>query len=909
MTFKPYLAYEASAGSGKTFALVIRYISLLYLGAKPSTILALTFTNKAANEMQERINHVLSELHLERRDAERKAIAQSIGITEEEIIKRRDALHLAYLKSDLKISTIDKFFGQILRKFSLHLGLMPDFQIEAERDEIVFIETFLKQCIAQDKYKDLVRFAALESKKLGSIFTFLDYLYAKDAEIAEVEFLAPEKIDEKTILHTLSLLQELFFACDALSDAARKALMTENIDELLDKSWIVRDTLEYHYFKKCYTPRADELLHELQNRLQQYLLSKERFLLSSYVSLYKLYKETKLALAKQTNELGFDDVTNAVFTLLRQNIDSEFLYFRLDAKIDHVLIDEFQDTNVIQYKILEPILDEIRSGVGTKTFKTLFYVGDVKQSIYRFRGGAKELFSHTKEAYDVTLEALTTNYRSSAKIVEFVNDTFRSQITGYKDQLFIGDKEKGFIKVETTDTLLESVIENTLWLIDQGIDANDIAILTYTNDAAFDIEEGLLRERPNLRITTQTTAKLINAPMVASVISFLKYLYFKEDLFKADFLTAIGLKWDTPIETIHFSKYKDLLSLVKQIIVEFKLFNEDASLLKFLEVIANYKDIEAFLFEADKLSIDAPSKKEDGIRIMTIHKSKGLEFEHVLLCDRFKKKNADRSSLIFSYQDIELQNIYVRMTNRAAFDPDYAQALEAEKKLAHEDLLNLLYVAFTRAKSSLVICKNDKDSSFESLSLEDGVQGNLTASEKTFTSSQSTPLTYTPIQIGRQETKSSSDEEQQSNNFEAIQFGLALHYLLESMESFDHTSLQPAFWAMQNRFGLQLSQTRLAEVQERIERLISHDPFLALVDGTHYKEQPIAYNKELKQLDLLVEKEDRWVIIDYKTSPSRQSAHVTQVHHYKKAMSEILDKPVEAYLCYIRENEIVLEII
>jgi exodeoxyribonuclease V beta subunit len=905
MEFYKHLAYEASAGSGKTFALVIRYISLLYLGAKPSSVLTLTFTNKAANEMKERINLVLKELAQPNRTTELSEISRTTGISQDEIIQKRVAIYQNFLQSDLKISTIDKFFAQILRKFSLNLALMPDFQIEQEMDEKKFIESFLKKTKKQDKYKDLIQFAVKENKKLGSIFSFLENLYAKDGEIKNIPLPTLVENNEKEILNLAKRLEELFLSCDILSDAAKKAITVNSLDELLAKSWITKESLEYHYFKKCFTPLSDEIFLELKEALKVYFTNKDSYLLQRYLELYQIYKDSKRVQNIGQNKLAFNDVTNSVFELLRDNIDSEFLYFRLDAKIDHILIDEFQDTNVIQYKILEPILDEIYSGIGTKEFKTLFYVGDIKQSIYRFRGGAKELFHHTQKTYDVSLLALTTNYRSTANIVQFVNESFKETIKGYKEQHFIGDDDAGFVKVTESEELLETIVENILMLLSLGIEEKDIAVLTYTNNDAFVIEEALLKEDDSLKITTQTTSKLINDPTVSAIIEFLKYLYFNHELYKTNFLTALGLSWESKLETKIFNKNQPLLPLVKKIIEHFELYSQNRAIFKFLELIASYKDIEEFLFESEELAIESPSKKEEGIKILTIHKSKGLEFDHVIVCDRFKKPSADRSSLIFEYDDIELKKLHVRLKNRDSFDKDYAQALEAEKKLSAEDSLNLLYVAFTRAKNSLIVCQNSEKSSFSMLCLKECERGELqelTTKKETIAIPK---LEYKRTKLGLQEEKVKS-EKNEKQDFEAMHFGLALHYMLEILEEFTPNHIQTAYWAMKNRYEMLLEPKRCEEVKARVEKLLTCESFLKLVSGKVLKEQPISFGGELKQLDLLIEHEDKWIVIDYKSSAEKRSEHVAQVVHYKKAISKITNKDVEAYLCYIRNEEIVL---
>jgi exodeoxyribonuclease V beta subunit len=472
----------------------------------------------------------------------------------------------------------------------------------------------------------------------------------------------------------------------------------------------------------------------------------------------------------------------------------------------------------------------------------------------------------------------------------------------------MGDATKGFVKVSTSEALLEEIVDNTFMLLESGIKPTDIAILTYTNSDAFVIEEALLERDDALKITTQTSSKLINDPIVSAIIEFLKYLYFKHELYKANFLTALGKPWDEKLDISQFNRHQNLLILVKNIINHFKLYSNNKALFKFLELISNYKDIEAFLFESEDLSVESPSKKEEGIKILTIHKSKGLEFDHVIVSDRFKKKGADKSSLIFEYNDIELQNLHVRIKNRDHFDKNYANALEAEKKLSAEDALNLLYVAFTRAKKSLLVCQNEKDSSFSILSLTDEQRGLISATKTEEFVQAKQALKYEKMRLGLQEEKLKA-EKSEKQDFEAMHFGLALHYMLEIIESFEYEHIENAYWAMKNRYEIFLEPHRCEEIKKRVERLLTHQPFCALVNGKVFKEQPISFKGELKQLDLLIEHEDKWIVIDYKSSQTRKSEHVAQVVHYKNAITKIVDKEVHAYLCYVRDEEIELVIV
>ncbi len=909
MAFYHSLAYEASAGSGKTFALVIRYISLLYLDAKPGTILALTFTNKAANEMKTRISAVLKELHLPKRESELKEIAKTLEITPEEILSKQNLIYQRYLTSDLKISTIDKFFSQILRLFSQHLGLMPDFTIEEINDKQHFVLKFLSNIKKENSYKDLILFSAKESKRLSDIFSFLSYMYSKDAEFLQLKIDTDSSNipNEKKILLLVNSLKTLFEdQCPNLSDRAKKSLIVEKVDDLLTKGWICKESFNYWDYKKCYIEAMDDLLKEIKIDLALYLQSRDSFLLNKYFKLYKIYKDTILQENISTNILSFDDVTNLLFKLLHEKIDSDFLYFRLDSTIEHLLIDEFQDTNIVQYKILEPIIEEIHSGIGSHDFRTFFYVGDIKQSIYRFRGGAKELFHFVEKRFGVTVKELDTNYRSACNLVQFVNETFKDVIRNYSFQKCIGEQNRGYVKVKTEDDLLKSITTEVFTLLKKGVKDEQIAILTYTNQDAFDIEEALLEMDQNLKITTQTTAKLINTHHVSAILELLKYLYFKEEVCKANFLTAIGLHWDSEIDLSSLSRYKELTTLIKQIIIKFDFPGDDANVLKLLEIAGDYKDIEEFLFESENLNIDSPSKKDEGIKILTVHKSKGLEFSYVILADRFKKKSPNRSTLIFSYNETTLEDIYIRISKRECVDNSYFHAVEKEKQLSLEDDLNLLYVAFTRAKNGLIICQNEENSAFAPLSLHDIEKGDLTICEQN-ENKQSLEIesTYKSIRLGLQQQKI-KNEDKKSENISSINFGTALHYLLEILDGFSINDIDNAYWAMKNRFENLLQEGDAEKIKQRVENLLQNKEFCKLIDGKITKEQPLCFGNELKQIDLLIQKDDHYVIIDYKSSSQIRSEHKSQVRAYKKAISSITNKKSLAYLCYIKEDEILL---
>lgn len=901
--FKNRLVLEASAGSGKTFALSIRYVSLLFLGANPESVLTLTFTNKAANEMLERISGLLKNLH--DKDTELDIISKLTNLGKEDILKKQPFIYQNFLKANLNISTIDKFNAGILRSFSLHQGLMPDFKVGQTVDEHRFLTLFIQSIIKNNLYSELIEFSVYEQKRLVQIFGFLNTLNQKRHDLKDIK-INSFTIDgtKKEVLKIFSYIKDMFYDCSSLSNAAKKALLCDTPEDIANQTWIEKDSLsEYKFFKKCYDPKVDEYFLELKDTLKNYFLAKESYYKLKYLKIFEVYKSVKIELNIQTNTLEFNDITNFVYELLQgKEVDSEFLYFRLDSKIDHILIDEFQDTSVTQYKILEPLISEITSGFGVKEFKSFFYVGDTKQSIYRFRGGTKELFSYVQNRFDIPIEILNSNYRSTEKVVEFVNSTFASKIQNYHLQIPFNQEDSGYIKVSKTDELLTLVKDEILELLEQGVHEDDIAILTYANGDAFIIEEELLKANSSLNITTTTTLKLINTPIVCAVIEFLKYLYFKENLYLANFLSLTGKDLETKIDLSLFSIKKELNFLIKDIISHFNLFYYDENLLKLIEIANNYKDIDEFLYKYEELDTASPKKKDKGIKILTIHKSKGLEFDHVIVVDRFKKKPPSRESMLFYYDKIVLKDMYIRFKNRELFDNDYFEAKEALKALEVEDELNTLYVALTRAKNSVVICQKEKDSALAILALEEKIEGSVIASKDIQNSVVYDEFKYESIKTGFQDKKKSEIES--SSDLNAINFGIALHYMLENLNEFKQDEIEVAYWAMKNRFEIKLENNQSLQIKKRVENLLKDEKFLSLVDGKCHKELSLIYNGEIKQLDLVVEKDDKIVVIDYKSSDFVQDKHLKQVTYYKKALHDIFKKDIEGYVCYIR-NEVV----
>jgi len=889
--FEKFVGYEASAGSGKTFNLVVRYLSLLFSGVSSEKILALTFTNKAANEMQERIIETL--VNLEKR-GELSVIASVLEVNENSLVQKRQDILQNFLSSETRIMTIDKFFTQILRRFSLYASLMPDFTIGEAVDENELIERFLVKVRTLGHYEALKKLSLISQKRLSDLFGLLNLLFIKESELPIIEKSdGVLEVASSNVLNALTKLSDILSRCENASATAKKSFLAENIEDLISKSWLSRETLNYRTFSKCYTQELDNAFFILKEKLKTYMLLKERSILHALLSLATLYKQTRFELSRESSKLGFDDMSVMTSYLLRERIDRDFLYFRLDEKLEHILLDEFQDTSVLQFEILRPLIEEIISGDGVKNQGSFFYVGDTKQSIYRFRGGIKELFAEVSNRYPIDMRTLKVNYRSRKNIVDFVNSSFKEKISGYVEQLSASSNTGGYVNIIDEEEPLNAILKIVNEFQNSKVDLDDVAVLCFTNGEAMQIEQ-MLHEN-GIQAYTDATAKLLRHSSVEAIVEYLKYLYFDEIIYLRNF-QQIGVAGD--IEILNFDIKKiDLAEGVEKIIRHFKLYSSnDVNLLRFLAQIRSIKDIDEFIYSLEKFEARTVQSNVSGVRILTVHKSKGLEFKHLIVPDRFSKRPPNRDMLIFSYNNIHLENIYLRQKARDSLDENYAKALKNEKRLTYEDDLNALYVAFTRAEYSLTIVKKEKNSAFEMLELEAKSIGKLEISSTEIIKDRvSEDFEYKALSYGQQfEFLRDSEEER---DIEALEFGSALHFTLEMMDDFSQDSLARGLEAMQSRFGLTDNQQH--EIHNRISLMLKEKEFTSLLSDTIHKEQPLSFNGNIYYIDLLIEDSDNFVVIDYKSSKSYANKHIEQVSNYITAMKKITDKRVDGYLCYL----------
>jgi len=907
MSFKPFLAYSASAGSGKTFALAVRYLSLLFMGESPGSILAATFTNKAAGEMQERVVNSLR--HLGKDKAFLDAIAAETGMDREELFQKQPEVLRRFLASSSYIVTLDSFFSMILRSASLEIGLEPDF-VTKEQPQEELEAHFLEEVDTHGMLSSLVKLAMdIEDKRFRKIFDLMEHFYKVDPLLpppVEVD-LSLSKEEEACEILRLDMLKALQDA--GAPDRCLKQFDTQSIKALFGKKLFEKETLgEHSWFKKVANSEIEAVYAALKQRLLLWAKAKEMIVLHHIFSIYDYYRNAIVSHAKSSGVLTFDDLTYFTYRLLHESLSKEFLYFKIDAKFKHILLDEFQDTSTLQFLLLKPLIDEIFAGEGQSDFKSFFYVGDTKQSLYRFRGGVEELFDKVAERYGVVIEQMDTNYRSSKNVVEQVNLWFQESMEGYIPQKSRPGASEGYVEVFESEEIIEDAVNQALRLLEMGVNVDSIAFLVSTNKDGQSLQEACTEA--GIQTLLKTSSSLRNLPKVAAVAAMVSYLFSGERIDAEAMLQKVGKRLEE-VDLSWFSVFMSPLQIVDRLIREFGYFDNDPNMLKLLEFASGFSDIPTFLEEFETSTVSIAANSVHGANIMTIHGSKGLEFDYVIVLDKLTRPNSDKAPLIFHYNDdLYIDKILYRTANREVFDDAYARIMEERKVSELKDRKNVLYVALTRAVEGLVVIKKPDSSIFDAIDMVPMKIGELCVPEEAVQEEEREMTAVPEISLsyyGAQENKS-IDESDEEKDLDAIRFGTALHYALEMTGNFDKEGVELAMTAVRNRYGQLIGDAALEQIAQRVNRLVEEIRFKKLLEGAEIRrEQGLYFNGEMKQIDLLLAYESEMLVIDYKSSQKYHLEHQKQVREYVKAVASITNKPTRGMLIYLLEDEIIVE--
>ncbi|GAA7052571.1 RecB-like helicase [Helicobacter pylori] len=917
-TKRQCMALKASAGSGKTFALSVRFLALLFKGANPSEILTLTFTKKATAEMKERILDYLKILQKENlEDEKEKEKSQNILKELEEkyrldpsfVQNSAQKIYQRFLNAEIRISTIDAFFQSILRKFCWFVGLSANFEVNEDtkahqqrlnasflsaldNKQLEELSVFIAQCLSHDNYTSdsiLERLRFLKNK-----------LYLFDPNKKKPAF------DEKGFLEKLRSLNQQIQSVETASDTAKKAIKCDDFRGFLNSSltWLEKKG-EYRYFKKIKDeiPTLESECEEIENDLKRYYEAKESALFKKFPKFIQLYDKA----TSKIQALDFDAIKDKVHALLNgyEEMPAEFFYFRLDSKIAHILIDEFQDTSLNDYKILAPFIDEIKAGIGqVKWHRSVFFVGDVKQSIYGFRGSFSSLFeSVSKDFYHDNLEF---NHRSSPLIINYVNTIFKKAYqnspTTYWEQKYPKASSNkhardGYVKVslvaDERELLLEQILQEAKNLLEHCIDPKDITLLCTTNDDALEIKNYLQKNLSAINPSTESSAKLSQFVESKIIKNALEYALAEEPykpFYKHSVLKLAGYLHDDAIALAGFNPKKESVAgFVWKVMELFELYGECAQIC--LELAVGCEDADEFLKKLEAKEI--ASFKAEGAQIMTIHKSKGMQFPYVIVCERLGKPKTNNSNqFLEEYDGTELMRLYYRMKNREVVDKDYARALDKEEAAKNHEETNVYYVAFTRAELGLIIVAKDKDQKkdkkesknkgmrekLDLVPLEEGEIVPVISSQK---EPSSASVVIKPHAYGEQvqEIEEEPSDYEKNNDQEAIHFGIALHKGLEYQYAYripkksvlEYLNYHHGFYGLD--YQVLEESLELFENDAKIQALFKN---LALKG-----EVAFLFEGVVSRIDVLLwDRGQNLYVLDYKSSQNYQQSHKAQVSHY-----------------------------
>ncbi|WP_298492929.1 exodeoxyribonuclease V subunit beta [uncultured Algibacter sp.] len=1040
----PFTIYNASAGSGKTYTLVKEYLKILFTSkhSEPfKNILAITFTNKAVAEMKERIIKTLTSFSddaiLNDEDAMFKSICEELQMEPINLHQKSKLLlnNILHNYAAFDISTIDGFTHKLIRTFAYDLKLPLNFEVELDQDSLLneAVDSLISKAGNNDVLtKVLIDFAiekADDDKSWDVSFDFnkIAKLLVNENDIPFINSLKDKSLNDFKVLKA-QLKKEI-------SDLEKQIIKNaENTLTLIDESGLEytdfsRGTLPNH-FKKI---SKLELFNVYENKLEENITERKSIykkttkpdiastidaLLPEIEVLYKTIKTQVFhlkflkAFYKNITPLSVLKVINNELQILKEEqnkmlisefnaiISNEiaeqptpFIYERLGEKFKHYFIDEFQDTSVMQWENLIPLLDNSLSAVNGSTM----LVGDAKQAIYRWRGGKAEQFINlfNKKSVPFYLEQdvknLEENYRSYKEIVNFNNSLFKylsNQVFNNDDYktLFenanqnITNKNEGFVKLsfleidkedERNEIFPEAVLKSIKTCLENGFSLEDICVLVRKKKEGVAIADYLSKN--NIAIISSETLLINNSIEVVfindllslliqpdnnetkiKVLNYLTILFNIED--KHEFFTNhINLSIDKLLKSLaHYNIYIDsntllqlpLYDLAETIVRSFKLVNKSNAYIQFyLDIVLDFSqkkgsDISGFLDYFDKkkdsLSIISP-QGQNAVQIMTIHKSKGLEFPVVIFpyadLDIYKEVEAKEW---FSLDKTKYNGFsYTLLNYNKDFENFGDEGLRIYNKHKSEqelDNINLLYVVLTRAVEQLhIISTKDISSKGEVKSkkysgllinyLKDlGIWNDSTrtysfGNEKRI--SLSSPHKKETVQ---QETFISTAKEDHNikivtksgllwdtSQLEAIEKGNLIHNIMSKIKTGNDVDIVIKDFQKAST----ISKEQAISLKETISTILKHpklqDYFTS--NYTIYNERDII-SKEgiiLRPDRIVINSKNEATIIDYKTG-FEDKKHWQQLQSYQDVLEDMKIAVKKKILVYVNDDILVKDI-
>lgn len=1045
-----FTIYNASAGSGKTYTLTKEYLKILLKSPYDDAykkILAITFTNKAVEEMKSRI--VSSLFEFSKIDTNEKSmtllkdLSVETGLSIATIKEKSKAIikNIIHNYSAFGISTIDKFTHKIIRTFAQDLELPSNFEIALDTDVLLqeavdsviarvgedaeltqFILEFAKNKTDEDKNWD-VSYELFEVAKLITNENNVQEIKAFENKNFD-DFKKIKKKLEESINSIESSCIEIASKClQSINENINpKSFYSSYVSKFIQKiseGNLAINTNVIKYLdgeKERYSKSVpqnekdwiDENAHTILNKILK-INSKvgkidfyKAFLqnINSLSLLNEVNKEYR-RIQEEQNVLSISDFNKIIFNKI-QCEPTPFIYERLGERYRHYFIDEFQDTSEMQWNNLIPLIDNALASEENGIKGTLMLVGDPKQSIYRWRGGKAEQFIElSKEENpfsnkDKKVENLDTNYRSYSEVIGFNNKffTFLSQkfenenyLQLYKNTSFQNTNKKkgGYVNISFIESnqeenedfdeneigysfkslqYLEKTIHTIKQVLKQGFNYGDIVLLTRKKNEGVLLANYLTEN--DIPILSSETLLIQNATEVKLIIALLRYLNNNKDEEAKAFVLYYVAKYHQKHEPIHDFIVKFKNANESDIEAEFNLLGisisfkncRSKSLYDAVEIIVNTfvkhkantsyvqyfmdlvleKDnksqlgISEFLNYWDKIgyqkSIPSP-EESNAIRIMTIHKSKGLEFPVVIF--PFAEENFSRNKgnkLWIDFDDSDGVDLPKAFVNAKKDVKNYSENAKVvfEQKSQEEllDTINVLYVALTRAEEQLYIISNKilkKEGEVDKTNLssyfidylihlncfdvaknefEFGTRDRISEAKEKKNNSKSIELVaekfpFENIRIAQKEALLWGTEQRT-----AIDFGNVIHQILAMIETKNdlNKALQLAI-----EMGL-LSQSNKELVKNYINQIVENNELEEFFshEGKKYNERTII-DPDLGNLkpDKVVIKNNNAFLLDYKTG-EKLKIHEKQIENYSNVIEKIGYKVVKKALVYIGDN-------
>jgi len=1036
-----FQVYNASAGSGKTFTLVKEYIKVLLNSDDIFSfqkILAITFTNKAAGEMKERVLSSLEDFADGKENDLFNVLIKEIRIDKSLIKERSKKILDAILKNyaAFSITTIDSFTHKIIKNFAYDLGLSLNFEVEMDAVSLLneAVDVLISKIGTDKKLTNLLIDYSLDktdddkSWDISRDLSEFAKILLNEDDVAHFRNLADKQLDDFTNLKT-----KLYKQQKELEESIKKVgeeclqlidnndlehkdfmrgtipkffadLSTKSVNiDFIKRSETIKKAIENNqYYSKStldsvassidqIVPEIIRLFKESELIYQQFSMNK--LALKSIIPLAVLNNiNSELETIKEDNNIRLNAEFNQLISDNIKNQPAPFIYERIGQRFQHYFIDEMQDTSVLQWQNLVPLIDNTLAQENSN----LLLVGDGKQAIYRWRGGKAEQFielgSDRENPFHVAKEIknLETNYRSYSEIINFNNSFFQHtanflQNESYKNLFLEGNKQiensknGGYVSLSFLDKNEDKEIEKVKYpqkvlekinQLKESFSLNEICILTRTRKDGVAVANYLSEKGVN--IVSSETLLLQNSGKVSFIIDFLKVLqnpsdeesrfeilYFLHqhlqiEIPKNNFLKEFS-KADNKTILESFKKYGvsfdasifyqlPFYEKIEEIIRGFNLINSsDAYVQFFLDVVLerqrNGTDIGEFLefweLKKDKLSIVAP-ESASAVQVMTIHKSKGLEFPVVIFpCDVDIYKQIKPKSWLnelpesyggFSELLVDYNKTLSIVSKRGK------QIYDHQREELELDNFNLLYVTLTRAVEQLHIITEKKISpkGEENIKCYSGIFINYLKQqdlwddnvlEYSFGDKNRVSKNKTEIPVAEVHKKFISTPWQEHNilllasasklwntaQHEAINFGNLFH------EIFARIITKNDIDVIINQYNQQgiLDDEQTWFIKKSIYSVVNH-PLLV----SYYSENVIVYNeREIVDVDNLVIIPDRLVfidkkevvIIDYKTgNPS--SDHHQQLLKYERVLKSMDFKVDKKLLIYINQEIDVVEV-